>query len=76
MCFQFGQVLRTIFKTARREMSKEIVVLIGNTPYSPKEVYRIPLNHCLVHGAVDDCGSRSCQLSQKYILGFVYTVNL
>lgn len=71
--FQFGQVLRTVFKTTRREMSKEIVVLIGNTPYSPKEVYRIPLNHCLVHGADGDCGSHCCQLSRKYILSVSYT---
>lgn len=47
-------------------MSSELVVLLGTTPFTPKQVYRITLDYCL-HGPIEECGPHCGPLTRRFV---------
>lgn len=46
---QIQEVVRQTFRHRNSLLLKDFVILIGSTPYLPKEIYRIPILICVKH---------------------------
>ena len=65
--FQICDCLRFVFKACNIRILRELVVVLGPTPYMAHEIYSIPLEFCEEHtGSVDTgCGDTCAALSNS-----------
>ena len=62
-------MLRTLFRSKNSLAVKELVILIGNSSYSPKEIYRIPVEICSMHtDSSGGCGESCGTLTHKWVI--------
>ncbi|KAI6239976.1 hypothetical protein M3Y99_00511800 [Aphelenchoides fujianensis] len=44
------KTLQSTFRSYNRELIEEIVLILGNTPFAPAEIFRIDVKPCAAHG--------------------------